>query len=586
MAKYLDSTGLTYLWGKITAAFQSKVSASGILKGDGSGGVTAAVSGTDYQAPLPSQTGNSGKFLTTNGSAMSWATVSAGTSDIFWITVTADTSGQTIVYSADKTYAEITAAKTAGQFPVVLYNDNTYYMSSQPSGSMSRTAYAFIHTQYYTNSDSIVPGINIKTLEVTSNDTWNFTTGDSADVFIAAYDSTTFAQVLAAYNASKQIYVTDTNTCSIYVPLVQYYDGGGTAADSLFKFVALCDSLSNSGLYLKYVSITLDYDDNWTKVYDELPYAPLASPAFTGTPTAPTATSGTNTTQIATTAFVQDAVSGNYYDAVYGTTSYSDIDTQYTAGDKVIRLLHGDEYLYFFRKLTNFNIDEYDCYVFKNERKIAAINSANNWFHSYVYDNNFVSLAIIGEGGVASQVETTNTILPRLRILSALRFGVFITECTCFDAISMEGVGYPYESVATRIYTFCGSNADPDPNEPEAPTEYYFRCFDGNSYRQITLTQTVGPEDAWTMSRSTGNLKPQTVTSTITVANWNSSTLQCTKTVNGIASDSTVQVSPAPSSIDVAAAAGVYCSAQGTGSLTFTCKKIPTANITMNVMYW
>ena len=39
-------------------------------------------------------------------------------------------------------------------------------------------------------------------------------------------------------------------------------------------------------------------------------YAPLASPSFTGTPTAPTAVSGTNTTQIATTAFVQTAVAG------------------------------------------------------------------------------------------------------------------------------------------------------------------------------------------------------------------------------------------------------------------------------------
>jgi hypothetical protein len=36
--------------------------------------------------------------------------------------------------------------------------------------------------------------------------------------------------------------------------------------------------------------------------------APLASPAFTGTPTAPTAVSGTNTTQIATTAFVAAAI--------------------------------------------------------------------------------------------------------------------------------------------------------------------------------------------------------------------------------------------------------------------------------------
>ena len=36
--------------------------------------------------------------------------------------------------------------------------------------------------------------------------------------------------------------------------------------------------------------------------------APLASPALTGTPTAPTAAGGTNTTQLATTAFVQAAV--------------------------------------------------------------------------------------------------------------------------------------------------------------------------------------------------------------------------------------------------------------------------------------
>jgi hypothetical protein len=46
-------------------------------------------------------------------------------------------------------------------------------------------------------------------------------------------------------------------------------------------------------------------------------YAPLASPALTGTPTAPTAGSTTNTTQIATTAFVQTAVS-NLVDSAPG----------------------------------------------------------------------------------------------------------------------------------------------------------------------------------------------------------------------------------------------------------------------------
>lgn len=40
----------------------------------------------------------------------------------------------------------------------------------------------------------------------------------------------------------------------------------------------------------------------------DISLATLASPTFTGTPTAPTATAGTNTTQIATTAFVKTAI--------------------------------------------------------------------------------------------------------------------------------------------------------------------------------------------------------------------------------------------------------------------------------------
>ena len=47
-----------------------------------------------------------------------------------------------------------------------------------------------------------------------------------------------------------------------------------------------------------------------TVITDVSTLAPKASPALTGTPTAPTAAAGTNTTQIATTAFVQSAVSG------------------------------------------------------------------------------------------------------------------------------------------------------------------------------------------------------------------------------------------------------------------------------------
>jgi len=49
-------------------------------------------------------------------------------------------------------------------------------------------------------------------------------------------------------------------------------------------------------------------------------YAPLASPALTGVPTAPTATAGTNTTQLSTTAFVVAAVAPYLTTAIAATT--------------------------------------------------------------------------------------------------------------------------------------------------------------------------------------------------------------------------------------------------------------------------
>ena len=63
--------------------------------------------------------------------------------------------------------------------------------------------------------------------------------------------------------------------------------------------------------------------------------APLASPSFTGTPTAPTAAPATNTTQIATTAFVQDALAsvgaGDMLKSVYDTTNNGKVDAAETA---------------------------------------------------------------------------------------------------------------------------------------------------------------------------------------------------------------------------------------------------------------
>lgn len=64
-------------------------------------------------------------------------------------------------------------------------------------------------------------------------------------------------------------------------------------------------------------------------------FAPLASPALTGTPTAPTPTGGDNTTKIATTAFVQAAVGaaggGDMLKSVYDSNDDGKVNSAATA---------------------------------------------------------------------------------------------------------------------------------------------------------------------------------------------------------------------------------------------------------------
>ena len=74
--------------------------------------------------------------------------------------------------------------------------------------------------------------------------------------------------------------------------------------------------LANASTTLAGYGIT-DAVSTTTHTTDLAAKADLASPVFTGVPAAPTATSGTNTTQIATTAFVQQEVTaaGSYNDA-------------------------------------------------------------------------------------------------------------------------------------------------------------------------------------------------------------------------------------------------------------------------------
>lgn len=117
------------------------------------------------------------------------------------------------------------------------------------------------------------------------------------------YSSTKIEALVGAIDLTDLINDTTASTSTVY---------SSTKTDSQISaaVAALVDSAPGTLDTLNELAAALGDDPNYaTTITSALAAkAPLASPALTGTPTAPTATGGTNTTQIATTAFVQAAI--------------------------------------------------------------------------------------------------------------------------------------------------------------------------------------------------------------------------------------------------------------------------------------
>jgi hypothetical protein len=125
-------------------------------------------------------------------------------------------------------------------------------------------------------------------------------------------------------SADKTIYFTGPDTVAL-TPLTAYIRGlfgaadaaaaratlGATSpADVASAVAALVDSSPATLNTLNELATALGDDPNFAATVTAAlgQKAPLASPALTGVPTAPTADPGTNTTQLATTAFIQAAI--------------------------------------------------------------------------------------------------------------------------------------------------------------------------------------------------------------------------------------------------------------------------------------
>lgn len=80
----------------------------------------------------------------------------------------------------------------------------------------------------------------------------------------------------------------------------------------------------------------------------------------------------------------------------------------------------------------------------------------------------------------------------------------------------------------------------------------------------------------------TKNNKLNAITVTLTAAGWASNTQ--TVSASNVTADNIVWVSPAPASFDAYGKAGIRATAQAEGSITFTCTKVPTEEISVEVV--
>lgn len=106
-----------------TTGTASNVTGTVAIANGGTGQTTA---NTAFNALAPSQTSNSGKYLTTDGTNSSWATITAGAS------ISNDTTTSTNLYP-------LFAAATSGT-PTTIYTGNTKYLYKPSTGELSAPA--------------------------------------------------------------------------------------------------------------------------------------------------------------------------------------------------------------------------------------------------------------------------------------------------------------------------------------------------------------------------------------------------------------------------------------------------------------
>lgn len=251
-----------------------------------------------------------GSFTTTGlttTNTLKISTVAAGTQSSL---LAIDASGNVIV-GTSPTPTQITVNKGA-------VTGVPYYLTFVPTNT-SLPQPETMYTEGYVNGYELQYFPNSQTLTVLNMSI-------QGQITVPNLPLSTFPSAYIAINASNQLIRTASVSAQ---PTITQLSASGTYYPI---FVNSNSAQSGATVYVDGATNPLSYSFNGqvltaknltvTGTTTIVGYAPLASPAFTGIPTAPTAGLGTNTTQVATTEFVTSAVSGiTGYIKTTGTTT-------------------------------------------------------------------------------------------------------------------------------------------------------------------------------------------------------------------------------------------------------------------------
>jgi hypothetical protein len=305
----------------------------------------------NYTLTLPNDDGTSSQVLSTNGSGvLSWVSQPdiSGKAD----TSTVNTSLATKSNIASPTFTGVPAAPTAGS------GTNTTQIATT----------AFVTTAVNNTIDSAPGALNtLNELAAALNDDANFSStvtnliganethiDNTVTLTGVAKDATNLGTFTGSTITDNQTIKASLQLLETKVEAVQSdVDGNESDSDTAIAAVqadvdqneadadtaiALKANIASPTFTGTPAAPTASQGTNTTQLAttafvnaeiaaDTATKAPLASPTFTGTPAAPTASQGTNTTQVATTAFVNAEIAADVTAAIGSTVQAYDADT-------------------------------------------------------------------------------------------------------------------------------------------------------------------------------------------------------------------------------------------------------------------